>query len=176
MPKTLSKNITFIIGVIAMFVAGVLYILMSDLIFGNTSTWLIIATLLSFGGAISFFFSNNFVEKPVVMYVLKALGLLLSIGFVIFIHLFQTTSFFVEKIEDFVNEGLSGEGALMATWATVYICMALGYIAVAMQATNIILVAALKEDDDIAAQKQASNEIPSEEQPSTAENQPANAE
>ncbi|MCM1289937.1 MAG: hypothetical protein NC132_03800 [Corallococcus sp.] len=144
--KSLSKLITFLIGVISMFLAGVLYMIMSDLSFGNTSVWLIIATLLSFGGAICFFFSNNFLEKPVVMYVMRGIGLALSVGFVIFLHCFHNTEYFVGKIEGFINEGLKGEGALAASKATMIISYIFAYIGMVAQAANVVLVAVLKED------------------------------
>ena len=70
MLKSKLKNITLFIGVLIMFTGGLIFIVMSDLTFKNNSGNLIISVLLCFGSAIVFFFSNNFNEKPVVLFIM----------------------------------------------------------------------------------------------------------
>lgn len=146
MQKALYKNISFLIGAISMFAAGLLYMIMSDLSFGNQSTWLIVATLFSFGGAIVFFFSNNYLEKPRAMYSMKIVGLVLSVGFIAFLHFFDNSAFFTAKLDDFVNQGASAKGTLAASKATMIISYIFAYVGAVGQAANIVMVATLKEE------------------------------
>lgn len=145
MAKTAFKNITFLIGAISMFAAGLIYMIMSDLSFGNTSVWLIIATVLSFGGALIFFFANSFAEKPALMYFMKILGLVLSVGFVAFLHYFNGTEYFVGKLNEFIDMGLSGEKKLALSKATIIISWVLAYAGALGQIVNIVAGAAIKE-------------------------------
>ena len=140
------QNITFYIGALAMFVAAVFYMLMADLSFNNTSDRLIVAVLLSFGSAILFFLSVNYGEKPVIMYLLKGLGVALAIGFVVYIHLFSQSEFFLGVLEKLQKAGLSKAKELAMSHATIIITLVLGYISIVAQAANIAVVATLKED------------------------------
>lgn len=145
-PSKLPQNISFYIGSLGMFFAGLLYMFMSDLTFKNPSTMLIISVLLSFGGAITFFLSMNFNEKRNIMFVLKGVGIALSIGFVIFIHVFQTSAYYLNILDEFKKMGVSGAGSLAASQATMIITLILGYIAIVGQTVNTVLVAVIKEN------------------------------
>ena len=140
------QNITFYIGALTMFVAAVFYMLMADLSFNNTSDRLIIAVLLSFGSAILFFLSVNYGEKPVIMYLLKGLGVALAIGFVVYMHLFSQSEFFLGVLEKLQKAGLSKAKELAVSHATIIITLVLGYVSIVAQAANIVVVATLKED------------------------------
>ena len=158
MAKTLSKNITFYIGALTMFFVGVFYMLASDLAFNNNAFDLIVAVLLSFGSAILFFLSASFNEKPVIMFVFKGIALALAIGFVIYIHCYQSGFSFgyladPEKVpnypsilDTFRKGGASKAGKLAMTQATVIITIVLSYVSIAAQAANTVLVATIKED------------------------------
>lgn len=158
MKKALIKNITFYIGAIAMFVLGVFYMLASDLAFNNNAYDLIVAVLLAFGSAILFFFSLNFNEKPVAMYILKALGVVLAIGFVVYVHFYQTgfslghlaapdeVPNYPSILDTLQRAGKAKETELAASKATIIVALVLGYLSIAAQCLNTVFVAVLKED------------------------------
>ncbi len=146
MLKSKLKNITLFIGVLIMFTGGLIFIVMSDLTFKNNSGNLIISVLLCFGSAIVFFFSNNFNEKPVVMFIMKGLGLALAIGLIVYYHLFSTSNFYVEALEKLRKAGLAKKTEYEAAKASIIIALVFSYLATAVQAANIVLTATLKED------------------------------
>lgn len=146
-PNDKPQKVTLFVGALTMFVAAVFYMIMSDLIFKNTSTMLIIATLLSFGSAILFFLSANFGEKKVIMYLLKAIGMLLGVGFIIYLHLVMTLDpYYLGKLEEFKAQGISGTTSLALTQVTVIATLALSYVAVVVQVVNTVIVALTKEE------------------------------
>jgi len=146
MIKSLSKTITFYVGVLVMFLGGIFFMLISDLTFNNNAGNLIIAVLLCFGSAIVFFFSNNFNEKPVIMYVMKGIGLALAVGLIIYYHLFRGSEFYLAAIEKLRRYGVSKQSEYNAAKASVIVALVFSYIAAAAQAANIVLTAVLKED------------------------------
>lgn len=146
MIKSLSKTITFYVGVLLMFLGGIFFIIISDLTFKNNAGNLIVAVLLCFGSAIVFFFSNNFVEKPVVMYVMKGIGLALAVGLIIYYHLFQGSEFYVAAIEKLRQYGVSKAADYNAAKASIPVVLAFSYVSMAAQAANIVLTAVFKDD------------------------------
>lgn len=161
MLKSRIKNITFLIGVLTMFVGGLIFIVLSDLSFKNNAGNLIITVLLCFGSAIVFFFSHNFLERRVVMYVMKGIGLALAIGLVIYYHLFSVSEFYVTAVEKLFKGGLKYKNEYAGAVASIPIALTFSYIAMVVQAANIVLTATLKEDDEIRIAENNS-ELPQE--------------
>ena len=93
MNRTLIKNITFYIGVGVVFLAGLLYILLADIVINTQSLWLMIAILLSFGSAICAMVADNFKEKHKVMYTLKGVAIGLAVTFIVFLLTYMLISF-----------------------------------------------------------------------------------
>lgn len=162
MLKSRIKNITFFIGVLTMFVGGLIFVVMSDLTFKNDSGNLIITVLLCFGSAIFFFFANNFIERPVVMYVMKGIGLALAIGLIVYYHLFSTSEFYLTAVDKLKKAGLAAKASYEAAKASIIIALVFSYVAAAVQAVNVALTATLKEDDMI---RESRNEKAEQEQP-----------
>ncbi|MDE7454235.1 MAG: hypothetical protein K2M64_00200 [Clostridia bacterium] len=162
MLKSRIKNVTFFIGVLTMFIGGLIFVIMSDLTFKNTSGNLIISVLLCFGSAIIFFFANNYNERPVVMYIMKAIGLALAIGLIVYFHWFSTSTFYTEAVETLRKGGIRTEIEYAGAKATMPIALAFTYVATVFQATNIVLTATLK--DDIAHSEENNAEL-TQEQP-----------
>ena len=147
MPNELPQKLTLFVGSLTMLVAALFFMLMADLSFNNTSSSLIIATVLSFGGAILFFLSANYDEKPKVMYLLKALGILLSVGFILYLHLFMNfNAYYLGKLDEFTKKGVSGVADLAKSKATMIVTLILSYVAIVAQAANTVLVATFKEE------------------------------
>lgn len=157
-PNNAPQRITYLIGALAMFFAGVFYMFMSDLAFNSNSFDLIVAVLLSFGGAILFFLSATFSEKPTVMWVFKGVGIALSVLFVVYVHTYQAGFSFgkladpekilnyPEMLEVFRKRGVSGEADLIKSQMTIIVALVFSYIAIVAQAANTALEAVFKEE------------------------------
>lgn len=147
-PNDKPQKITYLIGALAMFFAAVFYMVMTDLTFNNTASKLIVSVLLSFGSAILFFLSSSFSEKPVIMFLLKGIGVALAVGFILYVHLFQAYDpYYLGKIDEFEKAGAAGTGSLVKTQVTMIITLVCSYIAFVAQAANTALVAIFKEEE-----------------------------
>ena len=147
MPNELPQKLSLYIGALTMFFAAVFFMLMADLSFNNTSSSLIVATLLSFGSAILFFLSANYGEKLKIMYSLKAVGVLLALGFIVYIHWFMNfDAYYLGKLDEFVKKGASGVADLAKTKATVIVTLILSYVSLVAQVANTVLVAVIKDE------------------------------
>lgn len=135
--KEMAKKITFLVGMLAAFVGGIAYMLISDLAYGNQAQWLIIATVLSIGSAICFFFSDNMKDFPKKQLILRCVGLALAVGFVIFVHLNTCLDFY--KNVNFAK--VSGRNA------STIISLIFGYIGIVGQAANVTLLVVFKEEE-----------------------------
>lgn len=89
MDKNLLKDLSFFIGGILLLATGLVYVLITDLYLSNSSQYLLIGTLFAFGGSITFLLSNNYKHKLKIFYIMKGIGIILSIGFIIFLFLFM---------------------------------------------------------------------------------------
>lgn len=145
-PSKLPQNITFIIGALVMFAVGLFYMFMSDLTFKNPSSMLIVSVLLSFGSAILFFLSTSFNEKPKMVLIFKLVAIALAIGFVVYIHVFQTSEYYLNMLEKFKKAGLAGARDLALSQMTMVVTLVLGYVSIVGQVANTVLVAVIKED------------------------------
>ena len=92
MNKLLVKQISLFSGGGLVFLAGLFYVLMTDLKMNNSATWLFIGIILAFGGSILFMLCESTKEKPKLLYPLKGLSVLISLGYVVFLFLFKNTS------------------------------------------------------------------------------------
>ena len=84
-----TKLISYIVGASLAAVAGIYFLVISDLGLKNKATWLMISVLLSFGSSIAFFFSETRRDKPILVFFLKGVGLLLAVGFLIYLFKFE---------------------------------------------------------------------------------------
>ena len=97
MNKTLLKNLSFFIGGITLLVTGLMYVLITDLYLGNSSVYLLLGIILALSGAICFILADNFKEKLKVFYILKGVGIFMSICFIVFLFLYMKTDLFAQK-------------------------------------------------------------------------------
>lgn len=133
---SLAKIITLLVGLLAMFLAGICYMVMSDLGFGNLATWLIVATVLSMGSAICQFFSVNMKDFPVKQIILRSIAVALAIGFVVFLHVVTGTEFYQSITPNKVP----------ARNACTTVSLILGYLALVSQIANLVLIATVKDE------------------------------
>lgn len=137
MDKELLKKIPFIIGAVLTFIVGLLFVILGDLLLKTSSAWLIGGILLSFGGAVSAFFSETFKEKKIVLWILKGLALALVVAFIGYMIGFHN-SIAAENVK---------KPAVLAKNDAVFISMeVLGSLAAVAQIADIVLNATLKEE------------------------------
>ena len=90
----LMKNISFFVGGIAIMVTGLIYVLVTDLYLGNTSNYLLLGIILAFSGSICFILSNSFKHKIKVFYILRGIGIVMSIGFIIYLFAYTNAELY----------------------------------------------------------------------------------
>lgn len=98
MNKLLVKQISLFSGGGLVFLAGLFYVLMTDLKMKNSATWLFIGVILALGSSILFLLSENAKEKKVPYLIMKASSVLLAIGFVVFLFAFKHTDVATSKL------------------------------------------------------------------------------
>lgn len=98
MNKLLVKQISLFSGGGLVFLAGLFYVLMTDLKMKNSATWLFIGVILALGSSILFLLSENAKEKNVPYLIMKASSVLLAIGFVVFLFAFKHTDVATSKL------------------------------------------------------------------------------
>ena len=96
LPK--AKVIAFILSFVIIAGIGLTYMLMSDFLLSNAAIWLLIASVCSFGSAICIILSSNYKEKPVTMYILIGVAILLTILFLVTIYSFAQMPLTNDKI------------------------------------------------------------------------------
>ena len=131
MNKFLVKNVSLFGGGIMTFIAGIFYVLMTDLKMGNKATWLFIGIILALGSSILFLLCESAKEKPILHYILKGLSLLLSIGFVVFL--------FVFKGSDIVTSINLPEKLAQAN-AIIIVTLVLTIIGFVLEAVNVVFI------------------------------------
>lgn len=145
----LMKNLSFFIGGITVMVTGLIYVLLTDLYLGNSSTYLLAGVLLAFSGSICFILSNNFKNRKAVFYVLKGIGMAMTIGFIIFLFLFMKTDLYnkvtylklFKKSDDktvwFLSKKFQGAMQIANNIKPVYVInIALSFVAIVCQTIN----------------------------------------
>lgn len=92
MNKPLIKNITFYVGMGLIFAAGIIYVLLADIVVNTQSLWIMLAMLLSFGSAICGVLAENFKERRTKMIVLKSVAVGLAVLFIAFLLMYMLIS------------------------------------------------------------------------------------
>lgn len=137
MVKELLKKISFFVSVGLIFVVGLLFIILGDLILNSGSPWLIGAVIIAFGSAACFIVGEIYRERKVVLWVLKGVGLALAIAFIGYCvgFYFVMARAYAAKLDKF-----AGNTAIFITM------MVLSSLAVVAQVTDIVFTAVLKEE------------------------------
>lgn len=163
MNKQLIKNITLYLGVGLVFAAGIIYILLADIVVNTQSLWLMLAILFSLGSAACFIVGETLKERRRKTIILKSVSLGISLLFIVFLLVYMLVSFspakeLSEKASKFVTSfaikrvqlrGSSGrfikEG--VNTMMLYIVSMALTAIGIAAQTWNLILTVKEKIDE-----------------------------
>ena len=146
MNKPMFKTISFLVGGILILVTGLLFVLITDLYMSNTSGWLFFSIIFSFGGGGLFLLSDNFKHKRSLFLILKSAGILISIGFIIYMFVFKNSDVFLAKITLKLLKNSQGF-ALTAEIGGFYMSwIILTILSVVAQGFNLLLHALYKEE------------------------------
>lgn len=156
----LFKNISFLVGGILIMVTGLVYVLVTDMYLGNSSNYLLLGIVLAFSGSICFILSNSFKNKLKLFYILRGIGILMSIGFIIFLFAYMNTDLFSKntylklfkkysgKTIWFLSNNFKKGMQIQCNIKPIYtINLVLAFIGVFCQGTNIALNAIDGVDD-----------------------------
>ncbi len=138
MNKQLVKNISLFAGGTLVFLAGLFYVLMTDLKMSNTATWLFIGIIPAFGSSIMFLFCENAKEKHVPYFILKGSSVLLSICYVAFLFVFKGSK---------IVTSISLEDKIAQANAIIWISIIIGLLGIVCQAVNVIFSYLLKDEE-----------------------------
>ena len=138
------RSLSFIIGTVLAFLAGLIFALFVDLkvkIDSETiiiSLWLFFAIVLAVGGGCFYFFGDSVKHKRKQTLILKAVGLVLCIGYIVFLSMFTTMVL--------PNAGLM-QAVLQSANTIVTICYVLIILAIISYVINYILSVVLLDED-----------------------------
>ena len=137
MVKELLKKISFFVSVGLIFVVGLLFIILGDLILNSGSPWLIGAVLIAFGSAACFIVGEIYRERKVLLWVLKGVGLALTLAFIGY-----CVGFYFVMAETYATklDKLAGNTAIFITMTV------LSALAVIAQITDLVFTAVFKEE------------------------------
>ncbi len=152
---TLIGKISDIVGFILIFCAGMLFVLLADLELNIRSPWLFFSALFAIGSSVCLIFADKYKERPKTMYILKGVGMLLSVFFIVFIIMFLNAAYTSKyqantekfKLDIFAIEALFGKKMVQKFSDTCTITIIVAAIALGMQAVNVLLTALHKIDD-----------------------------
>ena len=138
MNKLLVKQISLFSGGGLVFLAGLFYVLMTDLKMNNSATWLFIGIILAFGGSILFMLCESTKEKPKLLYPLKGLSVLISLGYVVFLFLFKNTS---------VYKDITLDVEIKKANIIILIAVLIALLGVIAQGLNIVFHVLTRDED-----------------------------
>lgn len=138
MNKLLVKQISLFSGGGLVFLAGLFYVLMTDLKMNNSATWLFIGIILAFGGSILFMLCESTKEKPKLLYPLKGLSVLISLGYVVFLFLFKNTS---------VYKDITLDVEIKKANIIILIAVIIALLGVIAQGLNIVFHVLTRDED-----------------------------
>ena len=146
MNKPIFKTISFLVGGILILAIGLLFVLITDLYMSNTSGWLFLSIILSFGGGILFLLSDNFKHKRSLFLILKSAGILISLGFIIYLFAFKNGNVYVSKITLKLIENAQGFNETVVIdgfYVSWIVCAILSVLA---QGFNLVLHALYRDE------------------------------
>lgn len=162
MNKALTRKITTIVGKVSnmgglllVFCAGMLFVLLADLELNIRSPWLFFSILLALGSTVCLVLANKFKEKAKIMYILKAAGMLLAICFIIYIVIFLDAAYSSKikansdefQLNIFAIEEVFGKKMVNAFYDICTLTIVITVISVVLQIIDVVFTALRLNED-----------------------------
>lgn len=164
MDKNLIKNISFFVGVGLVFLSGLLYILLADIVINTQSLWLMLAVLCAMGSAVCIVLSERYRGSGNTVYVLKGVGVGLALCFIGVLLMIMLISFSPAKevvegqhISAFESSftikrvQLRGETGKylkdgFKTMTVYVVCMVVAFLGLAAQVVDLVMTVKIKDE------------------------------
>ena len=156
MNKPLIKNIMLYIGIIAIFTAGMLFVLLADWMLTIQSLWLMLAILLSVGGIVCAALSERYRDRPTTMYVLKGVAVGLTVCLIAFFVVYLSIALapaqeLAEGASSFeksfaIKSAIGTKRSRVYTLIVFIIVLAISAISLIAQVADIALTATIKDE------------------------------
>ena len=153
MNKPLIKNIMLYIGVISIFGAGMLFVLLADWMLTIQSLWLI---LLSVGSAVCAALSERYKGSPNIMYTLKGIAVGLAVFLITFFIVYLSVALAPAKeiasdassfAKSFAIKSVAGSKRYTVYTRIVFgIVLAISSVSLVAQVSDLALTATIKEE------------------------------
>lgn len=130
------KSLSYLIGGLAMLVAGLFYILVTDLKLLNTAEWLFIAIFTAFGSGFCAILSESIKHKHLLFYILKYIGFVCSIAFIIIIFSYTAS---IDILNIVKVKGVKTADVQSTVNFVKIFCLFFAFIGSIFQAGNIAL-------------------------------------
>lgn len=126
MNKSLYRTLSINLGGLLVLAGGLLFLLVADVSIhlGSFDLFLVIFTAIA--GGILFLVAEYLKDRPIPFYILKGLGIVLSIGFIVYLFIFTATNVTFAKINAFPK-------------FVIYFSLALSIISFLVQCFNIYI-------------------------------------
>lgn len=156
MNKPLIKNIMLYIGVISIFGAGMLFVLLADWMLTIQSLWLMLAILLSVGSAVCAALSERYKGSPNIMYTLKGIAVGLAVFLITFFIVYLSVALAPAKeiasdassfAKSFAIKSVAGSKRYTVYTRIVFgIVLAISSVSLVAQVSDLALTATIKEE------------------------------
>lgn len=138
MTQSLVKKILLSVGGALILGIGLMYILITDLYLKNTANWLFLSIFTAFGSGACIFLSESIKHKPIIYYIIKGLGVVFAIAFIIIV--LQYVSNANANIGEIVRVTEKQTVQIQSTLNGISIaCLVVGIASIACQIANIVM-------------------------------------
>ena len=139
-----TKAISLLVSGFSMMAACVLFIFATDLFLKNNAQWLMISALIGFGASVVGLLSEIKKENKILVYSLKGVSLVLSIGFIVFLYKFMSSTIYTSIAPEAIFGMFKNKNGyriqfhvLYATNVSLVITFICTYLSIAAQVFNI---------------------------------------
>ena len=144
--QSIIKKIALSIGGFLIAGIGLVYILVTDLYLKNTANWLFLSIFTAFGSSACVFLSESIKQKPIIYYIIKGLGIVFVIAFVIIVLQYvSATNANIEEIIKLTQKQTVQIQLTLNKIATA--CLFVGVASIIFQIINITMNIVFGIDD-----------------------------
>ena len=136
MTQSLVKKILLSVGGALILGIGLMYILITDLYLKNTANWLFLSIFTAFGSGACVFLSESIKHKPIIYYIIKGLGVVFAVVFIIIVLQYVSNA----DISEIVRVTEKQTVQIQSTLNGISIaCLVVGIASIVCQLANIVM-------------------------------------